>query len=131
MSRAARFLVVVRAGDFSPHPTRADASLLRSLDLIANGDGRDPERCRDAPLGRIDDEGRKPVGLQRRFERETYRRDDDRVWLPGDDLAIEPSGFDVRFECRSDPDVTRPSPLLAVPSCRPSGPRENAQRRRR
>jgi len=131
VSRARRFLVVVRAGDFSPHPTRADASLLRSLDLIANGDGRDPERCRDAPLGRADDEGRTPVGLQRRFERGTYRRDDDRVRLPGDDLAIELSGINLRFECRSDPDVTHPPPPFAVPSCRPSEPRANAQRRGR
>ena len=130
MSRARRF-PVVRAGDFSLHPTRVHAPLLRSLDLIANGDGRDPERCRDASLGRIDDEGRKPVGPQRCFERETYRRDDDRVRLPGDDLAFELSGVDLRFECRSDRDVTRPSPQLAVPSCRPSGLRASAQRRRR
>jgi len=129
VSRARRF-PVVRAGDFSLHPTRADASLLRSLDLIANGDGRDSERCQHAPLGRID-EGRKPVGLQRRFERGTYRRDDDRVRLPGDDLAIELSGIDLRFNCRSDPDVARPSPQLALSSCRPSGPRASAQRRRR
>ena len=130
MSRARRF-PVVRAGDFSLHRTRADASLLRSFDLIAGGDGRDSERCQDAPLGRIDDEGRKPVGPQRRFERETHWRDDDRVRLPGDDLAIELSGIDLRFECRSDPDVARPSPQLAVPSCRPSGLRASAQRRRR
>ena len=92
-----RFLVVVRAGDTSLHPSWTDASLPRAFDLVVSYYGRDPDRYRDAPFRRIDDEGQKFIGLQRLFERETFWRDYDWVWLPDDDLAVEPSGIERLF----------------------------------
>lgn len=92
-----RFLVVVRAGDSSLHPAWIDASLPRSFDLVVSYYGRDPGRYRDAPFPRIDDAGQKFIGLKRLFERETFWRDYDWVWLPDDDLATEPSEIDRLF----------------------------------
>ena len=55
--RRRRFLVVVRAGDTSLHPTWVDPGRPRSFDLVVSYYGRDPQKYRDGPFPRIDDPG--------------------------------------------------------------------------
>ena len=87
--RRRRFLVVVRAGDTSLHPTWVDPGRPRSFDLVVSYYGRDPQKYRDGPFPRIDDPGQKFIGAQRLLQREPFWRDYDYVWLPDDDLATE------------------------------------------
>lgn len=84
-----RFLVVVRAGDASLHPTWIDASRPRRFDLVVSYYGQDPERYRDAPFRRVDDRGQKFHGLKELFLRDPFWRDYDWILLPDDDLATE------------------------------------------
>ena len=95
--RRRRFLVVVRAGDTSLHPTWVDVSRPRSFDLVVSYYGRDPQKYRDGPFPRIDDPGQKFIGAQRLLQREPFWRDYDYVWLPDDDLATDQDEIDELF----------------------------------
>ena len=95
--RRRRFLVVVRAGDTSLHPTWVDPARPRSFDLVVSYYGRDPQKYRDGPFPRIDDPGQKFIGAQRLLQREPFWRDYDYVWLPDDDLATDQDEIDELF----------------------------------
>ena len=92
-----RFLVVVRAGDASLHPTWIDAARPRTFDLVVSHYGADPSRYRDAPFPRIDDAGQKFHGLKHLFLRDGSWRGYDWIWLPDDDLATEHDQIDRLF----------------------------------
>lgn len=92
-----RFLVVVRAGDASLHPTWVDLAQPRSFDLVVSYYGRDPAKYRDGPFPRIDDPGQKFIGAQRLLRREAFWHAYDYVWFPDDDLATEQDEIDELF----------------------------------
>jgi hypothetical protein len=92
-----RFLVVVRAGDTSLHPTWVDVARPRSFDLVVSYYGRDPQKYRDGAFPRIDDPGQKFIGAQRLLQRDPFWRAYDYVWLPDDDLATDQDEIDELF----------------------------------
>jgi hypothetical protein len=95
--RASRFLVVVRAGDASLHPTWTDDLATRDWDLVVSYYGLDPARYRDARGRRIDDAGQKFLGLHALLTRERFWREYDYIWLPDDDLAIDQAAVSALF----------------------------------
>lgn len=92
-----RFLVVVRAGDTSLHPTWVDPARPRSFDLVVSYYGKDERKYRDGPFPRIDDPGQKYIGAKRLMQRDPFWRDYDYVWLPDDDLATDQDEIDELF----------------------------------
>ncbi len=110
-----RNLVVVRAGDASLHPTWLPLSGQRSWDLVVNYFGDDPHRHHAPDVQRIDGKGPKWQGLHRLFTAhpqllERY----DYIWLPDDDLLVNPPDIDRLFALMRRHDL-----LLAQPALTP------------
>jgi len=110
---ASRFLVVVRAGDASLHPTWTDDLATRGFDLCVSYFGKDPSRFRGAGERRIDDPGQKFLGLHALLTREAFWRDYDYIWLPDDDLAIDQASIGELFATASRLEVALAQPALA------------------
>ena len=96
-----RFLVVVRAGDESLHPTWLQTRDTRNWDLIVNYYGDDTTRFPAAGEGfvRIDSKGPKWPALARLMtETQDAWSAYDYVWFPDDDLATTGDDINRMFE---------------------------------
>jgi hypothetical protein len=112
MSR--RFLVVVRAGDGSLHPSWLESAASRGWDLVVNYYGDDPTRYPATGDGiiRIDSKGPKWPALAKLIAatRDAWNAYD-YVWLPDDDLATTAADIDRMFELSAalELDLAQPS----------------------
>ena len=111
-------LIIVRAGNRSLHPGWLGPPENRSWDLVVNYFGDDPDLYKSADSLRIDSKGPKWVALKKLLEDHPALIDDyDHIWLPDDDLEIEPDDANRFFEiCR------RFQLELAQPSLSPDSP---------
>ncbi len=108
-----RFLVIVRAGDRSLHPTWTQSEQTRNWDLVVSYFGKDPTRYRSSGERRIDDAGPKLPGLHQLLAREEFWRDYDYVWLPDDDLAVGEAGVNRLFEIAASHGLALAQPALS------------------
>ncbi len=94
-----RFLVIVRAGDKSLHPTWLDGEGERNWDIIVNYYGDDPELFRTDDVVRIDSKGPKWPALHDviQSQRELVSRYS-HIWLPDDDLATDKQSINRLFD---------------------------------
>lgn len=98
-----RFLVVVRAGDTSRHPSWLATTAARNWDLVVNYGGEDPRRFALDGEGdgviRIDSRGaRWPALAQLLADTRDGWRSYDHIWLPSDDIEIGGDEINRMFE---------------------------------
>ncbi|MGH8798636.1 MAG: DUF707 domain-containing protein [Casimicrobiaceae bacterium] len=108
-----RFLVIVRAGDRSLHPTWTESEQSRTWDLAVSYYGTDAAAYRMPGEARIDDPGPKWPGLHALLARESFWREYDHVWLPDDDLAVSESGINRLFDIVSSRGLALAQPALS------------------
>ena len=113
MPRRKRFLVIVRAGDRSLHPTWTRSEQTRNWDLVVSYYGGDPTRYASCGERRIDDRGPKWAGLHALLTREAFWRDYDYVWLPDDDLAAHEDAINFLFDVVADNGLALAQPALS------------------
>ena len=110
-----RFLVVVRAGDHSLHPSWVAGGRPRNWDLVVNYYGDDPQRfASDDDIVRIDSKGPKWPALAKLLAatRDAWQAYD-YVWLPDDDLAASGEDIDRMFELAAALELQLAQPSLS------------------
>lgn len=114
-----RFLVVVRAGDMSRHPTWLAGAAERPWDLVVSYGGQQPQRFAAQGDGviRIDSPGERwPALAQLLSDTHEGWKAYDYIWLPADDLQASADDISRLFEIAAAMDLQLAMPALTPDS---------------
>jgi hypothetical protein len=109
-----KYLVIVRAGNGSLHPTWLASENPRNWDLVVSYYGDDPDIFRGPEVTRIDGKGPKWPALHSLLqERPDLITNYEYIWLPDDDLAADRQTINLLFETCATFHLEAAQPSLA------------------